>query len=684
MAKPQLKIDDELVVIDDGKDYHFDNIPEELRLRDQWVLWRYEERPDGKKPAKAPYCPEGYRVDLRDPEYWLSYADAISHYDRGGFDGIGFVFTKDDPFVFIDFDKCFADGDLVSQFEWLEEWLPKFYSYTEVSPSSDGLHVIIKVKDKSKYESSYLKKKNSDGIEIYTSGRFSTVTGDLYSRNGNPPTSIKRRDATFNEFIAEFELENQTKIDATKAALVDNPHNRVKHRQVDWFGLDISQSLSVEQLKRYGQYNYKALKTIAGHRLKTKYKANSSGHKYDFPCREGGSPTTHFYDEVNNHFECLADRCDERDFFERLSIDGDLSKAFAELEKKRDEKSSNGTAKTEAALDDDLQSSIESDLIDLTGREFRPPSYLHRFIMERQINLLAAGEGTGKTFATLALVAELSRKRIKAVYFSCEDDEDEIGRRLEILDADFSNIRVICFKSDRYNLSPIGIECILAAAISFGADLIVIDPLSSYAGGRKLNDEASIREALDPLREKLKLHNTSVLVIHHWNKEGKIANSRQITAAARLVTQIFPSRDVSGAMVMVITKSNHSDRQQASSLAYRITADPDDPNKACFDWLPEHPNVTWEDLQTDTRHLEKLMIDYINENQDENGEVLLSDLRDHCAEEPYCYKAEQVRNVYWRKWGVKTRKQGKNNPVYWIRLPVHLRKSKIVKLKKFA
>ena len=32
MAKPQLKIEDELVVIDDGKDYHFDNIPEELRF----------------------------------------------------------------------------------------------------------------------------------------------------------------------------------------------------------------------------------------------------------------------------------------------------------------------------------------------------------------------------------------------------------------------------------------------------------------------------------------------------------------------------------------------------------------------------------------------------------------------------------------------------------------------------
>ncbi len=339
---------------------------------------------------------------------------------------------------------------------------------------------------------------------------------------------------------------------------------------------------------------------------------------------------------------------------------------------------------TKAALDDDLQSSIESDLVDLTDRDFQPPSYFHQFIMERQINLLASGEGTGKTFATLALVAELSGKGIKTVYLSCEDDEDEIGRRLKILNADFNNIRVICFKSKRYNLSPIGIECILAAASSFGASLIVIDPLSSYAGGRKLNDEASIREALDPLREKLKLHNISVFVIHHWNKEGKIANSRQITAAARLVTQIFPSRDVPGAMVMVITKTNNSSMRQASSLAYRITSDPDDPNKPCFEWLLEHPNVTWEDLQNDTRHLEKLMIDYINENQDDKGEVLLSDLRKHCAEEPYCYNAEQVRNVYYRKWGIILRKEGKKDPIYWIKLPPQYQKKDRQKPKKIA
>src|SRR3954463_817485 len=72
-------------------------VPECLRERDQWVLWRYELR--GLKWTKCPYKAHapGRKASTTDPQDWDTFEAAVRAYTkamgtRDRADGIGFVF----------------------------------------------------------------------------------------------------------------------------------------------------------------------------------------------------------------------------------------------------------------------------------------------------------------------------------------------------------------------------------------------------------------------------------------------------------------------------------------------------------------------------------------------------------------------------------------------------------------
>lgn len=155
----------------------YDNIPDELTARPQWVCWRHEHRKG--RPTKIPYTPGTQtRASSTDPATWRTFAQALA--DRSH-SGIGYVFTADDPYTGIDLDDCLVNGVLKPWAEAILKTLPP--TYTEVSPSEHGLKLWIKgtLPDRSKH-----RRKIHDGdelvgeIEVYDTGRFFTATGDLY------------------------------------------------------------------------------------------------------------------------------------------------------------------------------------------------------------------------------------------------------------------------------------------------------------------------------------------------------------------------------------------------------------------------------------------------------------------------------------------------------------------------
>ncbi|MBV08677.1 hypothetical protein [Rubinisphaera sp.] len=91
--------------------------------------------------------------------------------------GIGFVFTDDDPFVGVDLDHC-LEPETGNLLPWVSEIVDLLDSYTEISPSGTGVKIIL--------ESSGMlpgRRKSSLGVEIYSSGRYFTITGHVFNEH---------------------------------------------------------------------------------------------------------------------------------------------------------------------------------------------------------------------------------------------------------------------------------------------------------------------------------------------------------------------------------------------------------------------------------------------------------------------------------------------------------------------
>ncbi|MBY0262108.1 MAG: hypothetical protein K2Q20_07170 [Phycisphaerales bacterium] len=157
-----------------GAEFNIGSIPAALRERDQWVCWRYEEK-NGKR-TKVPINPRtGRRASVTTPSDWTSFDKAVAGSNVQDCDGVGFVFTADDPFCGIDLDGCIDEAGMIVPAA--REIVDSFNSYTEVSPSGRGVKMFIRA---SKPEGSGCRSKAIAGFketEVYDRDRFFTVTG---------------------------------------------------------------------------------------------------------------------------------------------------------------------------------------------------------------------------------------------------------------------------------------------------------------------------------------------------------------------------------------------------------------------------------------------------------------------------------------------------------------------------
>ncbi len=176
----------------DDSSIRFKSIPDALQSNDQWVCWEIVLR-DGK-PTKQPINPiTGTVASSTDPDTWGSLEDARSHLQAADVDGIGFVFTDEDPFVGIDLDKC-RDSDDGSIAPWASRIITQLNSYTERSPSGTGFHILLK-------GSVPGDRKRRGNVEMYDSARYFTVTGDHVT---STPRSIGQRPKTLSDLHQEF------------------------------------------------------------------------------------------------------------------------------------------------------------------------------------------------------------------------------------------------------------------------------------------------------------------------------------------------------------------------------------------------------------------------------------------------------------------------------------------------
>ncbi len=104
-----------------------DTVPGALRTRPQWVTWHHE------RGTKVPYnAMNGRRASSTDPATWATFEIAERAAKARRHDGVGFVFSEDDPFAGVDLDDCIDDTGTIAA--WARDIVDSLHSYTEISP----------------------------------------------------------------------------------------------------------------------------------------------------------------------------------------------------------------------------------------------------------------------------------------------------------------------------------------------------------------------------------------------------------------------------------------------------------------------------------------------------------------------------------------------------------------------
>ena len=156
----------------------YSNIPQELRVLNQWVCAN-----EGSKVPMQATCDRP--ASSTNPATWASFEDALWAVEHGYYDYLGFVFN-DNGIVGIDLDDAVEYVELFNPFWGKPELRPVTSNlandildlcatYTEISKSGTGLHILLKG------DIPFKGKNNLAGVEIYKTARFFIMTGNKFS-----------------------------------------------------------------------------------------------------------------------------------------------------------------------------------------------------------------------------------------------------------------------------------------------------------------------------------------------------------------------------------------------------------------------------------------------------------------------------------------------------------------------
>lgn len=149
------------------------NIPQELKRLKQWCCYKLETDPARlnkyRKTPKNAYT--GGNAQSNNKDTWSDFETAVNAVSLYQFDGVGLFF--DNGYFGVDIDGVEAD---IEDFQHgadniITEFIHSLGSYSELSVSGKGIHIICK----GKLPEGGRRKKN---VEMYQSGRFFIMTGN--------------------------------------------------------------------------------------------------------------------------------------------------------------------------------------------------------------------------------------------------------------------------------------------------------------------------------------------------------------------------------------------------------------------------------------------------------------------------------------------------------------------------
>lgn len=150
----------------------YEAIPSELKALPNWVCYRYFYDDGIDKYRKMPINPRDMEpAKSNDPTTWTDYDTAVRAAEEC--DGIGFMFSNS-PYFGVDIDGVRDEIERYKAGEdtIIAEFVDTLQSYTELSRSGNGIHIICR----GKLPPSGRRKGN---VEMYENGRFFVMTGNV-------------------------------------------------------------------------------------------------------------------------------------------------------------------------------------------------------------------------------------------------------------------------------------------------------------------------------------------------------------------------------------------------------------------------------------------------------------------------------------------------------------------------
>lgn len=205
---------------------------EELKQHDKWVCWNRELRRG--KATKIPKTIRGGNADSKDPSTWASFPAVKEARRKFRYAGVGFVFDST-GYAGVDLDDC-IEGDSIRP--EAAEVLARLHSYSEVSPSGTGIKVFVRGEVPKGF--------NWNGIEMYSDGRYFTVTGRHVP--GTPDTINDAHNPLLELYSEKVEIRDRERKPAKERVM-----NLVKRPLTDNVGLSLTE-LVMESLGRPEMY----------------------------------------------------------------------------------------------------------------------------------------------------------------------------------------------------------------------------------------------------------------------------------------------------------------------------------------------------------------------------------------------------------------------------------------------
>ena len=207
------------------------------------------------------------------------------------------------------------------------------------------------------------------------------------------------------------------------------------------------------------------------------------------------------------------------------------------------------------------------------------------YIPQGKITLMTADPGTGKTFLSLYLAAQVSTGRpfygetraycepANVVYQTAEDGiADTIKPRLEPMRPNFSKIFILDETDKTLNLSDDRVEQIMK---DLKPKLLIFDPLQAYLGAKiDMNRANEVRPVLQRLHNLAEKYNVAVILIMHHSKSSQNAalhralGSMDIPAVAR--SMLILGKDPKNPFGRILCHEKSSLEMRGRSICFEV------------------------------------------------------------------------------------------------------------------